>query len=88
MAHPPTQAQIDAAVARAADTVRRLAPDPGYVFALPFTPEQAAGSRQPDGRCDVGTVVDVPGGRSYVVWWHPARPRSGFGVGPPALARR
>ncbi len=81
MAEPLTQDQIDAIVARAAETIRRIAADPGFVFELPGTPARAAGSTRLDGWCDVGAVVDVPGGQSYLVWWHPAMQRSRFGWG-------
>ena len=76
MPEPLTQAQIDAVVARAAGTVRARAPEPDLVFALPGTPARAAGTAPADGWCDVGTVVDVPGGRAYAVWWHPALRRA------------
>jgi hypothetical protein len=75
MAEALTQDQIDAIVARAAETVRHVARDPDFVFELPGTPTQASGNARPDGWCDVGAVVDVPGGRSYLVWWHPGMRR-------------
>ena len=76
-----TQDQIDAIVGRAAETIRRIAADPGFVFELPGTPAQAAACARHDGWCDVGAVVDVPGGQSYLVWWHPEMQRSRLGWG-------
>jgi hypothetical protein len=76
-----TQAQINDIVARAAETIRRSAREPSLVYELPGTPQQVTGGERPDGWCGVGTVVDVPGSLSYVVWWHPVMRRSLFGHG-------
>ena len=69
----PSQAQIDAAVARAAAALRRASPDPGRVLALPYTPAEAEATRGADGWCEVGAVIDGRRGRACLVRWHPAR---------------
>ncbi len=71
MIKPLTQEQIDDLVRRAADTVRQGAPDPSFVFELPGTPTQAEMATRIDGWFDIGAVVDVTAGRSYLVWWNP-----------------
>jgi len=78
MAEPLTQARINAIVARAAQTVREISPDPRHVFELPGTPEQAAASAHADGWCDIGTVIDTAERQPYAVWWHPELELSRF----------
>ncbi len=68
----PSQAQIDAAVARMAEHVRRASPDPARVDALPYPAADAEDTRGPDGWREVGVVVDGGRGRAWVVRWHPA----------------
>ena len=79
MIEPLTQEQIDDLVRRAADTVRQGAPNPSFVFELPGTPAQAETAARLDGWCDIGAVVDVPAGKSYLVWWNPQMQRSRVG---------
>ncbi len=69
----PSQAQIDAAVARAAADVRRASRHPERVLALPYAAADAEATRRPDGWREVGVVVDGGRGRACVVRWHPKR---------------
>ncbi len=68
----PSQAQIDAAVARAAARLRRASRHPDRVLALPYGPADAEATRRPDGWRVAGAVVDGGRGRACVVRWHPA----------------